>query len=184
MQDVLSWSCFAGEWPILTNNTIERMCLLVNEMAKSLKVTDMKKSFIESIGLIVPMGKDLKLDETERTLFTENFKTILITSIGMIECEITNLGKELDDEIEKHPDAHYTYIKLFDSCLKARSELLMKDEENPDFYNWPSINQSKAILLKNVTIHHNVLNNKVNMPYLWIFSDQIIGVTYGAPVAD
>ena len=131
------------------------------EAPEALKnLVDLKAITINSFQVAIDGFK-----KSDKITLGKDTKLILLTQASLIECELLN-------ENEKEPI--YLINKM---ALEARNKLLSTEE----YTNKNYLNQSATLRLKNVTI--TPFSNpqaKINLPVLNLFTDQILGVSFGS----
>lgn len=105
------------------------------------------------------------LKKSSEITLGEDTKLILLTQAALIECEILN-----NDEGEP------IYL-INKTVLESRKNILSSEK----YVNKNFLNQSATLSLKNVTI--TPFSNpqaKINLPVLNLFTDQILGISFGS----
>ncbi|WP_293726908.1 hypothetical protein [uncultured Phascolarctobacterium sp.] len=142
-------------------------------MNNSNKFFDVKMGFLKAIGSIPKFGKELTIPSNGEQFIKDCAQAIILTNLGVIVGDIVSLDKELEKN-NQDPT-----LRLFEVAVNTNEKFI-----NSMFQDTPDtelINHTKAILVKNAVVHSSSnFASTITLPYVWLFADQILGITFGA----
>lgn len=97
-----------------------------------------------------------------------NYKVIFYTTIGTV----TGTWLPLDEEAT---ESQKDYEKIHERFLNIRDARIQDCEQE----NLERVNDTASLTLVDVTIQPYGLSGKHHVPYLILFADQIVGITFG-----
>ncbi|MEZ2659278.1 hypothetical protein [Aneurinibacillus aneurinilyticus] len=146
----------------------------------SQNTVDVKKYILGAFNTLV---KGIQSGKMKGVEVGKDNQIMILTNFGTVYGNIQSLTEEHDNNNATPWDASQEFMKIInEQALQLSEHLLSRDEKEISPENLRVINHSSPIYLENVTVipYANPSSN-LKFPSLLIFSDQIVGISFGSP---
>jgi|GEM_PF-1378407 len=123
--------------------------------------------------------ESLKSKENNEISISDDTRVFIMTNFGLIAADIKELGVS-DNSSENVKPGQKLFQLMLEALLNSRNNYLSEQEELIGQGNLRVINDSSFVVLENVTvIPFANPNTKSNLDSLILFTDQIVGISFG-----
>lgn len=138
----------------------------------------------QTLSLFNSAVETLKSNENDVITIGADTGVLIMTNFGVVSGNIKELGTSEESTEETKP-GQLVFKMLLEALLKTRNQYLSEDEESIGQENLRVINDSSFVVLENVVVTPFANPNvKTKFESLMLFTDQIVGITFGSVKID